>query len=185
MALFSPIEFDITLYFVNYYSSLTWPCISRNYYSPGSASLYFGGRSLGVRSMEVVFDSGSSFTYFAAQPYQTLVTAVNFKTFFTCNTTWLLNKHGASEVLLLQLKGELSRTLKEVWPLPASVLEREETIQNCAWCEKGVQVIGFELCQWKEGTHGDPAWKLPHCHCKYSITLWIIGNDRKLLVAKI
>jgi len=25
-----------------------------------------------------------------------------------------LNKHGASEVLLLQLKGELSRTLKEV-----------------------------------------------------------------------
>ena len=114
MALFSPIEFDITLYFVNYYSSLTWPCISRNYYSPGSASLYFGGRSLGVRPMEVVFDSGSSFTYFAAQPYQTLVTAVNFKTFFTCNTTWLLNKHGASEVLLLQLKGELSRTLKEV-----------------------------------------------------------------------
>ncbi|KAG2615147.1 aspartic proteinase Asp1-like [Panicum virgatum] len=73
------------------YSRATWTPMARsafrNYYSPGSASLYFGGRSLGVRSMEVVFDSGSSFTYFAAQPYQTLVTA---------------------------LKGELSRTLKEV-----------------------------------------------------------------------
>jgi hypothetical protein len=54
-------------------------CISRNYYSPGSASLYFGGRSLGVRPMEVVLDSGSSYTYFSAQPYQALVTAVNFR----------------------------------------------------------------------------------------------------------
>ncbi|CAL4911342.1 unnamed protein product [Urochloa decumbens] len=73
------------------YSRATWAPMARsafrNYYSPGSASLYFGGRSLGVRPMEVVFDSGSSFTYFAAQPYQALVTA---------------------------LKGSLSRSLKEV-----------------------------------------------------------------------
>ncbi|KAF8726318.1 hypothetical protein HU200_019780 [Digitaria exilis] len=73
------------------YSRATWAPMARsafrNYYSPGSASLYFGGRSLGVRPMEVVFDSGSSFTYFAAQPYQALFTA---------------------------LKGDLSKTLKEV-----------------------------------------------------------------------
>jgi len=73
------------------YSRATWTPMARsafrNYYSPGSASLYFGGRSLGVRPMEVVFDSGSSVTYFAAQPYQALVTA---------------------------LKSELSKTLKEV-----------------------------------------------------------------------
>ena len=61
--------------------------IYRNYYSPGSASLYFGGWSLGVKPMEVVLDSGSSFTYFSSQPYQALVTA---------------------------LKGDLSKTLKEV-----------------------------------------------------------------------
>jgi hypothetical protein len=61
-------------------------CISRNYYSPGSASLYFGGRSLGVGPMEVVLDSGSSFTYFSAQPYQALVTAVSFRKF--CILIW-------------------------------------------------------------------------------------------------
>ncbi|KAK1628236.1 hypothetical protein QYE76_002551 [Lolium multiflorum] len=73
------------------YSRATWVPMVRsafkNYYSPGSASLYFGGRSLGVGPMEVVLDSGSSFTYFSAQPYQALVTA---------------------------LKGDLSKTLKEV-----------------------------------------------------------------------
>jgi hypothetical protein len=34
-----------------------------------------------VKLTEVVFDSGSSFTYFAAQPYQALVTAVSLKPF--------------------------------------------------------------------------------------------------------
>jgi hypothetical protein len=38
--------------------------------------------------MEVVFDSGSSFTYFAAQPYHALVTAVNFKTFCILKSNW-------------------------------------------------------------------------------------------------
>ncbi|KQJ92016.1 aspartic proteinase Asp1 [Brachypodium distachyon] len=74
------------------YSRATWVPMVRsafkNYYSPGTASLYFGGRSLGVRPMEVVLDSGSSFTYFGAQPYQALVTA---------------------------LKSDLSKTLKEVF----------------------------------------------------------------------
>ncbi|KAG8048415.1 hypothetical protein GUJ93_ZPchr0009g1636 [Zizania palustris] len=73
------------------YSRATWAPMARsafrNYYSPGLASLYFGGRSLGVRPMEVVFDSGSSFTYFAAQPYQVIINAI---------------------------KGDLSKTLKEV-----------------------------------------------------------------------
>lgn len=50
----------------------------RNYYSPGSGTLYFDKRSLGVKPMEVVFDSGSTYTYFTAQPYQAVVSAVNF-----------------------------------------------------------------------------------------------------------
>ena len=37
-----------------------------------------------------------------------------FQNIFSYNTTWLINKHGAIEVLLLQLKSELSKTLKEV-----------------------------------------------------------------------
>ncbi|XP_066339437.1 uncharacterized protein [Miscanthus floridulus] len=48
----------------------------RNYYSPGSGTLYFDRRSLGVKPMEVVFDSGSTYTYFTAQPYQAVVSAL-------------------------------------------------------------------------------------------------------------
>uniref|UniRef100_A0A452XQ99 Peptidase A1 domain-containing protein n=2 Tax=Aegilops tauschii subsp. strangulata TaxID=200361 RepID=A0A452XQ99_AEGTS len=58
-------------------SRVTWVPMARttsgNYYSPGSGTLYFDRRSLGVKPMEVVFDSGSTYTYFAAQPYQATV----------------------------------------------------------------------------------------------------------------
>lgn len=51
----------------------------RSHYSPGPATLYFGTRPLGVKQMEVVIDSGSSYTYFGYQPYQALVSAVNLR----------------------------------------------------------------------------------------------------------
>ncbi|TVU26197.1 hypothetical protein EJB05_28734 [Eragrostis curvula] len=61
-------------------SRVTWVSMARstsgNYYSPGSATLYFDRRSLGVKPMEVVFDSGSTYTYFASQPYQAVVSAL-------------------------------------------------------------------------------------------------------------
>ncbi|XP_044447420.1 aspartic proteinase Asp1-like, partial [Triticum aestivum] len=49
---------------------------SGNYYSPGSGTLYFDKHPLGVKPTEVVFDSGSTYTYFAAQPYQATVSAI-------------------------------------------------------------------------------------------------------------
>ncbi|KAM0861426.1 hypothetical protein ACQ4PT_045908 [Festuca glaucescens] len=61
-------------------SRATWAPMVRstsgNYYSPGSGTLYFDRRSLGVKPMEVVFDSGSTYTYFTAQPYQATVSAL-------------------------------------------------------------------------------------------------------------
>ncbi|KAG2556283.1 aspartic proteinase Asp1-like [Panicum virgatum] len=61
-------------------SRVTWVPMARstsgNYYSAGSGSLQFDGRSLGVKPMEVVFDSGSTYTYFTAQPYQAVVSAL-------------------------------------------------------------------------------------------------------------
>ncbi|CAM0874716.1 unnamed protein product [Alopecurus aequalis] len=61
-------------------SRATWvPMVrstSGNYYSPGSGTLYFDRRSLGVKPLEVVFDSGSTYTYFTAQPYQATVSAL-------------------------------------------------------------------------------------------------------------
>ncbi|KAG8091111.1 hypothetical protein GUJ93_ZPchr0011g28103 [Zizania palustris] len=61
-------------------SRVTWVPMARStsgdYYSPGSATLYFDRRSLGMKPMEVVFDSGSTYTYFAAQPYQAIVSKI-------------------------------------------------------------------------------------------------------------
>ncbi|KAH7681078.1 Aspartic peptidase A1 family protein [Dioscorea alata] len=62
-------------------SGVTWSPMARStalakYYSPGQASIYFGTKSLGVRQQQMVFDSGSSFTYFALQPYQSLLNAI-------------------------------------------------------------------------------------------------------------
>ncbi|XP_044434707.1 aspartic proteinase Asp1-like isoform X2 [Triticum aestivum] len=61
-------------------SRATWVPMARstsgNYYSPGSGTLYFDKHPLGVKPTEVVFDSGSTYTYFAAQPYQATVSAI-------------------------------------------------------------------------------------------------------------
>lgn len=61
-------------------SAITWVPMVRsrfgNYYSPGSAKLHFNGTPLRLNPMEVVFDSGSTYTYFAAQPYQATLSAV-------------------------------------------------------------------------------------------------------------
>uniref|UniRef100_A0A0E0F341 Peptidase A1 domain-containing protein n=1 Tax=Oryza meridionalis TaxID=40149 RepID=A0A0E0F341_9ORYZ len=63
-------------------SRVTWVPMSRsnintkNYYSPGSATLYFDRHSLGMNPMDVVFDSGSTYTYFTGQPYQATVYAI-------------------------------------------------------------------------------------------------------------
>ncbi|KAL5204928.1 hypothetical protein ABZP36_009799 [Zizania latifolia] len=61
-------------------SRTTWVPMARttsgNYYSPGSAALYFDGRPLGVKLMEVVFDSGSTYTYFTSQPYQATLSSI-------------------------------------------------------------------------------------------------------------
>ncbi|CAL4985450.1 unnamed protein product [Urochloa decumbens] len=79
-------------------SRVTWVPMARstsgNYYSPGSGTLSFDRRSLGLKPMEVVFDSGSTYTYFTTQPYQAVVSA---------------------------LKGDLSKSLKQV-PDPAMPL---------------------------------------------------------------
>lgn len=51
--------------------------------------------------MEVVFDSGSSFTYFAAQPYQVLVTAASFRSFSPVMQHDSRMKYEANDVLFL------------------------------------------------------------------------------------
>ncbi|GAB2218578.1 hypothetical protein Drorol1_Dr00001805 [Drosera rotundifolia] len=57
-------------------SHVTWTPMSRdhvNHYSPGPAELIFGGKSTGLKNLLVIFDSGSSYTYFASRPYQALI----------------------------------------------------------------------------------------------------------------
>ncbi|KAL5982780.1 hypothetical protein ACLOJK_016856 [Asimina triloba] len=58
-------------------SGVTWTPMSRNplhkHYSPGPTNIIFGEHPMGVKDIQVIFDSGSSFSYFASQPYQALL----------------------------------------------------------------------------------------------------------------
>ncbi|KAG0492260.1 hypothetical protein HPP92_005658 [Vanilla planifolia] len=60
--------------------TLTWAPISRigqhNYYSPGLATVIAGKQPLATRQT-MVFDSGSSYTYFSNHLFQSLLSAIN------------------------------------------------------------------------------------------------------------
>ncbi|KAL0343228.1 UNVERIFIED_CONTAM: Aspartic proteinase Asp1 [Sesamum angustifolium] len=61
-------------------SRVTWTSMARDYtkhYAAGSAELRFGGKSTGFKNLNVIFDSGSSYTYFSSHIYQTLVSLIN------------------------------------------------------------------------------------------------------------
>lgn len=48
----------------------------RKYYSLGSADLQFGKQATGVKGLRLVFDSGSTYTYFNSQAYKALLSMV-------------------------------------------------------------------------------------------------------------
>ncbi|PON73205.1 Aspartic peptidase [Parasponia andersonii] len=61
-------------------SGITWIPISatssEKHYLSGPAELYFGGKSAGIKGLDVIFDSGSSYTYFNSQAYEAVVNLV-------------------------------------------------------------------------------------------------------------
>ncbi|KAJ0025907.1 hypothetical protein Pint_08144 [Pistacia integerrima] len=56
-------------------SGMVWTPMSHNslekHYSSGPAELLHGGKATGVKGLQVIFDSGSSYTYFNFQAYKT------------------------------------------------------------------------------------------------------------------
>ncbi|XP_070669507.1 aspartic proteinase Asp1-like isoform X2 [Malus domestica] len=48
----------------------------QDHYSSGPAELVFNGKSTGVKGLNMVFDSGSSYTYFNSQAYKALINLV-------------------------------------------------------------------------------------------------------------
>ncbi|KAL2498544.1 Eukaryotic aspartyl protease family protein [Abeliophyllum distichum] len=60
-------------------SRITWTPMLRDYtkhYSAGNAELVFGGKSTGLKNLNVIFDSGSSYTYFNSQIYYALLSLI-------------------------------------------------------------------------------------------------------------
>ncbi|KAF0894578.1 hypothetical protein E2562_001878 [Oryza meyeriana var. granulata] len=61
-------------------SGVTWFPMNRGHkhYSPGHGTLHFNSNSqpISAAPMEVIFDSGATYTYFAPQPYQATVSVV-------------------------------------------------------------------------------------------------------------
>lgn len=48
----------------------------RSYYSSGPAEVYFDGKATGIKDLTLVFDSGSSYTYFNSQAYNAILALV-------------------------------------------------------------------------------------------------------------
>ncbi|XP_011014192.1 PREDICTED: aspartic proteinase Asp1-like isoform X2 [Populus euphratica] len=61
-------------------SGITWTPMRRSssdtLYSSGPAELLFGGKPTGIKGLQLIFDSGSSYTYFSAQVYQSILNLV-------------------------------------------------------------------------------------------------------------
>ncbi|XP_057442680.1 aspartic proteinase Asp1-like isoform X2 [Lotus japonicus] len=62
-------------------SGIVWtpmlPSSMEKHYSSGPAELLFNGKPTTVKGLELIFDSGSSYTYFNAQTYQAIVDLVS------------------------------------------------------------------------------------------------------------
>lgn len=61
-------------------SGIVWtpmlPSSSDKHYSSGPAELFFNGKATTVKGLELIFDSGSSYTYFNSKAYQAVVDLV-------------------------------------------------------------------------------------------------------------
>ncbi|KAL3502356.1 hypothetical protein ACH5RR_036805 [Cinchona calisaya] len=60
-------------------SKVNWTPMSQDsikHYSAGSAELIFGGKGVGLKNLDVIFDSGSSYSYLNSQAYQALLSLV-------------------------------------------------------------------------------------------------------------
>ncbi|RDY09037.1 Aspartic proteinase Asp1, partial [Mucuna pruriens] len=64
-------------------SGIVWTSMSpsslEKHYSSGPAELFFNGKATTVKGLELIFDSGSSYTYFNSQAYQAVVDLVRWK----------------------------------------------------------------------------------------------------------
>ena len=60
----------------NFQTTYTRCSVFSKHYSSGPAELVFGGKSTGVKGLIMIFDSGSSYTYFNSQAYQAIVNLV-------------------------------------------------------------------------------------------------------------
>ncbi|XVF64531.1 hypothetical protein PTKIN_Ptkin09bG0176500 [Pterospermum kingtungense] len=61
-------------------SGMTWAPMLQNsfnkYYSSGPAELLFGGRPTGVKGLNVIFDTGATYTYLSSKVYQTVLNLI-------------------------------------------------------------------------------------------------------------
>ncbi|GER34827.1 eukaryotic aspartyl protease family protein [Striga asiatica] len=60
-------------------SRIAWTRMSPDHTTtlPGSAELHFGGKITGFKNLNIVFDNGSSYTYFNSWIYHSLITFIN------------------------------------------------------------------------------------------------------------
>lgn len=58
------------------YDSVIYDYYFSKHYKTGPAELLFGGKSTGVKGLNIIFDSGSSYTYFNSVAYTASINLV-------------------------------------------------------------------------------------------------------------
>lgn len=86
----------------------------RKYYSLGPANLHIGGQATNIKGLPIVFDSGSTYTYFSSHAYNALVSLVSFLFWIIDDLVYviLLCLNGLTELLFTdkkQLKWEATK----------------------------------------------------------------------------
>ncbi|XP_038726301.1 aspartic proteinase Asp1-like isoform X2 [Tripterygium wilfordii] len=59
-------------------SGIVWTPMTtlKEFYSSGPTELFFGGKPSGLKGLQVIFDSGSSYTYFNSEAYKTMLNLI-------------------------------------------------------------------------------------------------------------
>lgn len=80
----------------------------RKHYGSGPAELLNHRKLRNVKGLQVIFDSGSTYTYFSSKAYEAVLNQVGGGFSWTCNS--LLSRFTSFQLTsLIQLRGDLSR----------------------------------------------------------------------------
>ena len=164
-----PVPWNHTFFFWINPRNHTW-LYFRKYYSSGPAELFFGGKRTGVKGLNIIFDSGSSFTYFNSQAYETIVNLVSRNKEY--HLSIFINSSTKTNDLL-RVPGEKWFKWKAPqgfnWgSIPASLLERHQNFQIRPGRQELLQTLCIKFYKCQKCSVAITTRSLSHSHSEHS-----------------